>query len=77
MYELQHTGYPVAGRSIAADEWKKYSKHASLWAAIRKMDKNHEHLSLGSWDDHYRIVDPNGNVLNHHDIDQERYAHWK
>ena len=74
-YKLQRVGYPVAGRNITSDEWKDYSNHSSLWAAIRKMDKCQEHLDYGSWDDHYRVIDPNGNTVNYLEIEMERRQH--
>lgn len=73
MYTLQHTGYPVAGRPINNDEWKNYSKHASLRAAIRKMDKCTAHLQYGQWDDQYRILGPDGNSVGSYGIEEERY----
>lgn len=59
-YTVQHVGYPVAGRPIRDDEWKNYSKHASLKAAYRAIDKATSHLDYGSWDDHYRVIAPDG-----------------
>lgn len=62
-YIIQHTGYPVAGRAIQENEWKKLSSHPSATAAIRKIRKETAHLSPGSWDDHYRVIDPDGRVM--------------
>ena len=75
MFTLQHTGYPVAGRPILDDEWKNYSKHASLWATIRKMDKCTNHLDYGQWDDHYRILGIDGKPVGYYAIEEERFQH--
>lgn len=74
MYKLMHTGYPVAGRAIESDEWKLYSKHATLTAAIKKMDKAQSHLERGQWDDHYIIISPDGRRLDQHEIEAARYS---
>jgi hypothetical protein len=68
-----HTGYPVAGRPIRDEEWKLYSKHATLTAAIKRMNKACAHLEYGQWDDHYIILDADGKRLDH-EIEEAR---WK
>ena len=55
-YIVQHTGYPVAGRSIRPDEWKVYSQHDTASAAAKAISRAQAHLDNGSWDDHYRIM---------------------
>lgn len=72
-YKLQHIGYPIAGRPIEESEWKDYSKHSTLKAAIKKMDKCTDHLQNNQWDDHYRFIDVSGIVLTPYDIEQERW----
>lgn len=64
-WTLQHTGRPIAGRPIEEDEWRNLSTHASFQAAWRRIGKNTAHLSPGSWDDHYRILDPGGKVMDY------------
>jgi len=59
-YTVEHIGYPVAGRPIRDEEWKIYSQHATLSAARKRIVKAVDHLSQGTWDDHYRIKYPDG-----------------
>ena len=59
-YTVLHTGYPVAGRPIQPNEWSVKSKHASERAAWRAIERSSAHLSQGSWDDHYRVIAPDG-----------------
>jgi hypothetical protein len=59
-YTVLHTGYPVAGRPIQPEEWKVYSTHSSEAAAWKAVDKAKSHLEYGQWDDHYRVVSPDG-----------------
>lgn len=62
-YTVQHLGFPTT-RRIEAHEWKDYSRHASETAAWRAIDKQTAHLSPGSWDDHYRVIAPDGHVCD-------------
>jgi hypothetical protein len=59
-YTVLHVGYPVAGRPIRDDEWKVYSAHKTESAAWKKIFNATSHLSHGSWDDHYRVIAPDG-----------------
>jgi len=59
-YVVLHTGYPVAGRPIREDEWKEYSTHATESAAWKRIDKDRDGLEPGSWNDHYRVIAPDG-----------------
>lgn len=61
MYTVMHVGYPVAGRPIRADEWKKYSTHQTESAAWKSVARATSHLDYGQWDDHYIVIDPDGN----------------
>lgn len=54
-YIIEHTGYPVAGRPIEEKEWKVLSTHKNAKGVVRKIHECKKHLSLGVWDDHYRI----------------------
>ncbi len=47
-YTLQHTGYPVAGRCICDDEWSDLSRHSSITASDKRVNKLCEHLQAGS-----------------------------
>ena len=60
-YVVLHTGYPVAGRAIQPDEWKEYSRHTTESAAWKAVERATAHLDRNSWDDHYRVIDPDGN----------------
>lgn len=64
MYTVMHTGYPVAGRPIAAHEWTVYSKHATENAAWKRVAKATAHWENGSWDDHYRVIAPDGHICD-------------
>jgi hypothetical protein len=60
-YTLQHTGRPFSpSETIHESDWKDCSKHSSEAAAWKAVDKHREHLSPGSWDDHYRVISPDG-----------------
>jgi hypothetical protein len=72
MYIVQHTGYPVAGRAIQDHEWKTYSKHTSMSAAFRAIERARAHLSPDTWDDHYRVIGPDGNIVDRQEyLDQQ------
>ena len=62
-YTVQHLGYPTT-KVIQEDEWKDYSKHASEKAAWRAITKATQHLDHGSWNDHYRVLAPDGTVCS-------------
>jgi hypothetical protein len=60
-YTVQHTGRPFGPcETIAKSDWKDKSKHASEKAAWKAVDQSRAHLSPGSWDDHYRVIGPDG-----------------
>lgn len=59
-YTVQHVGYPVAGRAIRPDEWTTYSTHQSESAAWKSVTRATAHLDYGQWDDHYRVIAPDG-----------------
>jgi hypothetical protein len=59
-YTVMHTGYPVAGRAIQPEEWKIYSVHKTKSAAWKKVVKAISHLGPGEWDDHYKVIGPDG-----------------
>ena len=63
-YTVQHVGYPVAGRPIRPDEWATLSTHKTESAAWKRIEKETAHLQYGQWDDHYRVLDPQGNLCN-------------
>lgn len=71
-FTVQHVGFPVAGRSISEDEWKVYSTHNTASAALKAVDKAQEGLEPGSWNDHYRILGPDGQAMNIYNMRMER-----
>lgn len=73
-YTVQNIGYPTSN-AIPADAWKTYSKHVSLWAAMRAITKYTAHLDYGSWDDHYRIIAPDGHVVSIWEQNEEQSKH--
>ena len=64
MYTLQHLGYPTT-QAIRPDQWKTFSTHKTVSAAWKALKSATSHLSPGQWDDHYRVIDKNGNVQNY------------
>lgn len=64
MYTVQHIGHPIAGRPIQPDNWKTYSTHLTESAAWKRIAKATAHLDYGSWDDHYRVIGPDGAVCD-------------
>ena len=64
-YQLQHTGYPVGAQAIQENEWSLLSTHSSESAAFQAMNKARAHLSPGTWDDHYRVIAPDGTRCNY------------
>lgn len=63
-YRLMHTGKPYSRYVIIPTEaWKLLSTHASLKAAVRRMEQERAHLDSGTWDDHYQIISPDGNIV--------------
>jgi hypothetical protein len=62
-YKVQHIGYPTT-KNIDEEDWLDYSTHASERAAWRAISKYRSHLDHGSWDDHYRVVAPDGSVCS-------------
>lgn len=69
-FTLQNVGHPET-RAIRPDEWKNLSTHASAKAAYKAYKQHTAHLSYGSWDDHYRVLDPNGNVIDMGQIEND------
>jgi len=67
-WQLQHTGYPTAGRPIEESEWKLLSYHTSAKAALRRYAREIAHLDYGSWDDHYRFVRTDGKVMSAYEV---------
>lgn len=63
-YIVQHTGYPVGARAIRPDEWVKLSEHKTESAAWKRIEKETAHLDYGQWDDHYRVIAPDGSVCS-------------
>lgn len=72
-YTIQHVGYPIAGRCVAPEEWKEYSKHNTLTVAIKRIYKATAHLQYGQWDDHYRIIAPDGHVCTEYEKDLAQF----
>lgn len=67
MFTLQHLGYPTAGR-IEEHMWKDLSKHRLASVAFKKIDKLTAHLQHGTWDDHYRVIDADGNTVYENEV---------
>lgn len=73
-YTVQHTGRPFGPtETITESDWSDYSKHASRNAAFRAIEKYKAHLSPGSWDDHYRVISPDGSRSQREEWLQERH----
>jgi hypothetical protein len=70
-WTLQHTGYPVAGQPIYDGEWKDLSYHSTVRAAFRRITKERSHLDCNSWDDHFRVLDPDRNLVNMNALEAE------
>ena len=66
-YTVMHVGYPVAGRPIREEEWKVFSTHKTESAAWKKVHGEREHLGPYQWDDHYRVIGPDGEC-NHYEF---------
>jgi len=73
-YTIQNIGHPTSS-AIREGEWKNKSKHASLWAAMRTIRKYTAHLDYGQWDDHYRIIAPDGHVVDIWEQNGEAFRH--
>lgn len=56
---VQHTGFPTSG-PIREDQWATYSTHTSEDAAYKAIKAARAHLDYGQWDDHYRVIAPDG-----------------
>lgn len=77
-FTVMHTGYPVAGRGIEDHEWKKLSEHDTESAAWKRVGREREHLDYGTWDDHYKVIDPDGESCDRRRfIDNEIVKSWK
>lgn len=64
-FVVENVGRPYApSNNIPSDAWSKRSEHASMVAAFRAIERYKAHLSVGSWDDHYRVIDPLGNIVS-------------
>ena len=61
-WTVQNVGHPKT--TVQESDWKDLSYHASMKAAFRKIDKCKAHLDYGQWDDHYRILDQDGNPID-------------
>lgn len=61
-YTVQHVGYPTT--NVTPEMWKTYSTHATESAAWKRIQKATAHLDYGQWDDHYRVIDPDGNICS-------------
>jgi hypothetical protein len=77
LYEVQHTGKPMV--QIAETDWKHLSNHKSADAAYEKIEHCQAYLEPMTWDDNYRIVAPDGRVLDaeddyQHMLRMERYG---
>jgi len=59
-YIVQHIGRPIAAEPVTPDMWHTYKECASENAAWHAIDRATAHLSPGSWDDHYRVIAPDG-----------------
>lgn len=59
VYTVQHLGYPTT-EAIRPEQWKTYSTHKTESAAWKRIKKARAHLEYGSWDDHYRVIAPDG-----------------
>lgn len=70
-WTVQHIGHPTSN-AIREDEWYEYSTHTSRDAAHKAIEKARAHLEYGQWDDHYRVVSPNGSIDDHYWWRQEQ-----
>ena len=75
-YRLEHVGYPVAGRRIRGDEWGLLSLHTTPSAAWKAIKKHTSHLQPGSWDDHYRVIKPDGSEYPISDLQYDVEMTW-
>mgnify|MGYP000963963006 CR=1 FL=1 len=65
-YVLQHVGHPMTGmQSIDESDWKTLSTHASASAAFKKIAAYRAPLASGTWNDHYRVIGPDGKVVDY------------
>ena len=72
-FVVMHTGKPYAG-SIPADAWQVLSKHTTAAAAAKRIKKETAHLSSGQWDDHYKVICPDGSEKSYRDLYWELQA---
>jgi len=63
-FKVQHLGFPVANRVVDESEWKELSTHKTWTAAFKRINKERAHLQPGTWDDHYRVIAPDGSVVD-------------
>lgn len=70
-WTVEHTGKPYADR-IPDEAWGLMSTHATLSAACKRMIRERAHCQPNTWDDHYRVLDPNGKVLT-----LDRFEEWR
>ena len=70
-YVLQHLGYPTTG-IIREDQWSTYSTHDTESAAFKQMEKATAHLQPGQWDDHYRVIGPDGQRCSYEQFKTQR-----
>jgi hypothetical protein len=60
-YKIQHVGRPQT--SVKETDWQPLSEHASLKAAAKAIKERTKHLTPMTWDDHYRIIAPDGEII--------------
>lgn len=70
-YTVQHIGYPTTS-AISESAWKTYSTHETESAAWKAIDKATAHLQYGQWDDHYRVIAPDGSKCNRGEYNAEQ-----
>lgn len=60
-FMVMHTGRPYGPcEPIPEGAWKILSKHTTESAAWKKIKAETSHLGPNQWDDHYKVVGPNG-----------------
>jgi hypothetical protein len=63
-FVVQHVGYPTTG--VTPDMWKTYSEHLTESAAWKAVERATAHWEPGQWDDHYRVIAPDGTQCDRH-----------
>jgi len=62
-YTLLHTEKPFT-LSVPEDAWHILSTHSTLNATISRLQHEISHLPPGTWNDQYRILDPDGKQVD-------------